>query len=137
MVTSQQGANNTGKPWKMWWLMSLIPGSRTAPMTKNPVEPGPPAHGNETPVARPAARAVPGSRFGTAWVGLCVAAVMTIAFVVFMAQNTRSTPVSFLWMTGSTSLVVALLIAAAGGMALTLVVGTARITQLRRFGRRH
>lgn len=118
--------------------MSLIPGSRTAPITENAVEPGPPpAHGNETPAPRPAASAVPRTRFGTAWVGMCVAVVVAITLVVFMAQNTRSTPVSFLWMTGSTSLVVALLIAAAGGMALTLVVGTVRITQLRRFGRRH
>ena len=122
--------------------MSLIPGTRTEPHGKRAAEPAPqpaapPTHGNETPVPRPATRAVPRTRFGTAWVGMCVAAVVAIAFVVFMAQNTRSTPVSFLWMTGSTSLVVALLIAAAGGMALTLVVGTARITQLRRFGRRH
>jgi hypothetical protein len=68
MVTSLQGANNTGKCWKLWYIMSLIPGSRTAPITENAAEPVPP----------PATRAVPRTRFGTAWMGRCVAAVVAV-----------------------------------------------------------
>jgi putative membrane protein len=79
---------------------------------------------------------VPRTRTGTAWVGVSAAAVIAVALIVFLAQNTRSTEISFLWMTTSTSLTVALLIAAVGSVLLTLIIGTARITQLRRLLRR-
>jgi uncharacterized integral membrane protein len=46
-------------------------------------------------------------------------------------QNTGRTRVAFLGISGTTSISVALLVAAVGGIVLTLVVGTARITQLR------
>lgn len=79
---------------------------------------------------------VPRTRTGTAWVGVCVAAGIAIALLIFMAQNTRRVEISFLWMTTSTSLALTLLIAAVGGVLLTLIVGTARIVQLRRLVRR-
>ena len=79
---------------------------------------------------------MPRTRTGAAWVGICAAVVISIALIVFMAQNTGSVQISFLGMTASTSLALALLIAAVGGILLTLVVGTARITQLRRAVRR-
>jgi uncharacterized integral membrane protein len=44
--------------------------------------------------------------------------------------------VTFLWMEGSAPLAVALLIAAVAATLLTLLVGTVRITQLRRRARR-
>jgi uncharacterized integral membrane protein len=79
---------------------------------------------------------VPRTRTGAAWVGVSAATLIAIALIIFLAQNTRTTEISFLWMTGSTSLAVALLIAAVGSVLLTLIVGTARITQLRRLVRR-
>lgn len=79
---------------------------------------------------------MPRTRTGTAWVALTVAALLAVAMIVFLVQNTRSTQVSFLWMTAHTSLSVALLIAAVGSVLLTLILGTARITQLRRLARR-
>jgi uncharacterized integral membrane protein len=48
-----------------------------------------------------------------------------------MIQNTHTVQVTFLGMTGSTSLALMLLIAAVGGILLTLILGSARILQLR------
>lgn len=72
------------------------------------------------------------TRTGAAWVALAVAALLTMLLIVFLVQNTRSTEISFLWMTANTPLAVALLIAAVGSVLLTLTLGTARIAQLRR-----
>lgn len=79
---------------------------------------------------------VPATRTGTAWVALGTAVLLAVLLIVFLAQNTRSTEISFLWMTASTPLALALLIAAVGSVLLTLVLGTARIAQLRRLVRR-
>jgi uncharacterized integral membrane protein len=87
---------------------------------------GPPA----TAVAR-----VPRTRTGMAWFGLCGAAAAFVLLIVFMLQNTGSTEVSFFWLHGSVPLALALLIAAVGSALLTMAVGIARITQLRRLVR--
>ena len=63
---------------------------------------------------------------------LVAAAFLAVLLIIFLVQNTRSTEISFLWMTTSTPLAVALLIAAVGSVLLTVILGTARITQLRR-----
>lgn len=72
------------------------------------------------------------SRTSGAWTAVVAAAVLLLLLVVFIAQNTQDVHLSFLWWDGSTPLSVALLIAAAIGIALTAVVGTLRIWQLRR-----
>jgi uncharacterized integral membrane protein len=90
----------------------------------------------DTPVV-PRQRGVPGTRWSAAWVGICAAALVSVVLIVFMLQNTRSVQVSFLWLDGTLPLALALLIAAVGSAILTMVVGTARITQLHRLvGRR-
>jgi uncharacterized integral membrane protein len=66
-----------------------------------------------------------------AWAGIWTGTVVFIALIVFMLQNTRSVEIFFLGMHGTLPLAMALLIATVGGILLTLVVGTARITQLR------
>lgn len=121
--------------------MSLLHRNRTADLAEPPPDVGAPA---PPPVGPPADAAAPGvtqpvprTRTGAAWVGVCAAVVITVALIVFMAQNTGSVKISFLWMTASTSLSLALLIAAVGGILLTLVIGTARIAQLRRVIRRN
>ncbi|TNM37498.1 LapA family protein [Nocardioides albidus] len=81
-------------------------------------------------------RGVPRTRAGAAWVGLASAALLVVALVVFMLQNTQRVDVSFLWMTGRTSLGLVLLIAVLGAVVLTLALGTVRILQLRRLVRR-
>ncbi len=88
------------------------------------------------PTAKPDLGPLPRTRTGTAWVGICVAALLSIVLIVFMLQNTRSVQVNFLGMDGSLPLALALLIAAVGAAILTMVVGAARITQLRLLARR-
>ena len=88
----------------------------------------------EPPVST--ANRMPHTRTGAAWFGICVAALLSVVLIVFMAQNTGRVEVSFLWMHGTLPLALALLIAAVGAAILTMVVGAARITQLRRLSRR-
>ena len=76
------------------------------------------------------------SRTSGAWLGVVAAAVLLLLLVVFIAQNTQDVQISFLWIDGTAPLSVALLIAAAIGIALTALVGSLRILQLRRRGRR-
>ena len=59
-----------------------------------------------------------------------------IVLLIFIIENTRAVQISFLGAHTSVSLAVALLLAAAAGALLPSVVGTARITQLRRVIRR-
>jgi len=90
------------------------------------------------PVVSPApatTNRVPHTRTGAAWFGVCAAAFLLVVLVVFMVQNTRSVEITFLWMHGSLPLALALLIAAVGAAILAVVVGAARITQLRRMYR--
>jgi uncharacterized integral membrane protein len=97
----------------------------------------PPAQPAPEPAAAPAppARVRP-TRTGAAWVALAVTTLLAVLLIVFLVQNTRSTEISFLWMTTSTPLAVALLIAAVGSVLLTLILGTARIARLRRVVRK-
>jgi uncharacterized integral membrane protein len=78
----------------------------------------------------------PRTRTGAAWVGICVAALLFVVLIIFMLQNTSSVEVTFLGLHGNVPLAMALLIAAVGAAILTMVVGAARITQLRRLSRR-
>jgi uncharacterized integral membrane protein len=103
------------------------------PATAEPVAPGA-APGPDRPT--PASRAVPATRMSGAWLGVWVSAIVLIAFIVFIMQNTRSVEVSFLGMHGALPLAVGLLIAMVAGVVITLVIGTARITQVRRLARR-
>ena len=79
---------------------------------------------------------MPRTRTGAAWFGICAAALGFVALIVFMMQNTRNVEVTFLWMHGTLPLALALLIAGVGVAILTMVVGAARMTQLRRLFRR-
>jgi uncharacterized integral membrane protein len=93
------------------------------PPPSEPAEPTRPAQPKD-PLRR--------SRTSGAWVGVVVAALLLILLVVFVAQNTDDAHISFLAWDGTAPLAVALLIAAVIGVALTAVVGTLRIWQLRR-----
>jgi uncharacterized integral membrane protein len=76
------------------------------------------------------------SRTGRLWSGICAGAVLSIVLIIFMLQNTRSVAVTFLWMHGSLPLALAFFIAGVGTGLCVLVVGSARIVQLRRRIRR-
>jgi uncharacterized integral membrane protein len=94
---------------------------------------------------QPSSDAVPGSnratevpltRAGAAWVGVSAATVAAVLLIIFLVQNTHQVQVDFLGMSTSTSLALMLLIAAVGGILVTVVLGTARIVQLRQIIRR-
>jgi len=111
-----------------------IPGavpSTDADKVIQPPQPTPKPSPEPAPLAQ-----VPHTRAGAAWVALVTAALLAVLLIIFLVQNTRSTEISFLWMTTSTPLAVALLIAAVGSVLLTLILGTARIAQLRRLVRK-
>jgi uncharacterized integral membrane protein len=101
-----------------------VPAVPAAPLTAAP----------DAPLPQQKVRA---SRTGRVWVAVCAAALIAVALIIFMIQNTHTVQVSFLGMNGSTSLSVMLLIAAVGGILLTLIVGSTRIIQLRRAVRRN
>ena len=88
------------------------------------------------PPTMPTASRVPRTRTGAAWFGICTAALIFVVLIIFMLQNTRSVEVTFLWMHSTVPLALALLIAGVGAAILAMVVGAARITQLRRLSRR-
>lgn len=72
------------------------------------------------------------TRISWAWGTLVVGLILGIALVDFLAQNTRSVRIEFFWASGQVPIVVALLVAALAGAAIVLIVGGARIGQLRR-----
>lgn len=103
---------------------------------QGPVAPAPssePPPGPASPAPAPAQgrQRVRGTRTGRTWVAVCAGALITVALIIFMLQNTHTVQVNFLGLTGSTSLALMLLIAAVGGVLLTLILGSARIVQLR------
>lgn len=98
------------------------PHSRTAP--------------NPAPATTTAAHTPPRTRAGTTWVLACIAALVLIALIVFLAQNSGATKISFFSLHGRFPLAVALLAAAVAGCLLTLMIGSTRILQLRRVVRR-
>jgi uncharacterized integral membrane protein len=75
---------------------------------------------------------VPWTRVSAAWLGIWTGAVALILLIIFVAQNTANVRIDFLWMSGSVSLAVALLVAGVGGALIAMAVAAARIVQLRR-----
>lgn len=77
-----------------------------------------------------------GSRTSGVWVATVGLGVVLLLLIIFIAQNTRRTTVSFLAWDGQVPVAVALLIAAVAGLFLALLAGMLRILQLRRRVRR-
>jgi uncharacterized integral membrane protein len=61
-----------------------------------------------------------------------LATLLLVALVVFIAQNTQRSSVNFLGAHGRAPTAVMLLIAALSGALIVVVVGVARILQIRR-----
>ncbi|WP_344690366.1 LapA family protein [Blastococcus jejuensis] len=111
---------------------SIDPRTAQGPTAGGPPPVAPQQRGQVAPPPPPPARpSVPRTRTGVIWVTVCVGALLAVALIVFMVQNTQTVEVTFLGMTGSTSLALMLLIAAVGGVLVTLILGSARIIQLR------
>ena len=121
---TDQNARNSSADWK-----TAANGNSVDLPAVSPQVPADP------PPAAPKTR-VPRTRTSAAWFSICAAALLFVVLIVFMLQNTGSVEVRFLWMAGSLPLAMALLIAGVGAALLTMVVGAARIAQLRRLSRR-
>lgn len=80
--------------------------------------------GSEPPSPRP-------TLAGRVWVAIVVAAILLILLIIFIAENSQKVTISFLGAHGTISLALAMLIAAVAGVLITLLVGSARILQLR------
>ena len=78
-----------------------------------------------------------GSRTSGFWAATVGLGVVLLLLIIFIAQNTRQTTVSFLAWDGEVPVSVALLIAALAGLCLALLAGLLRILQLRRRVRRN
>jgi uncharacterized integral membrane protein len=72
---------------------------------------------------------------GRVWVGAVASAVVLLLLLIFVLQNGQSVDVSFLGAHGRLPMGVALLLAAVVGVLVVALPGTARIIQLRSFGR--
>ncbi len=68
---------------------------------------------------------------GRVWVAIAIAAILLIALIIFVAENSQKVTISFLGAHGRISLALAILIAAVAGVLIALLVGSARILQLR------
>ena len=107
----------------------------------------PPASTDPPPVARTAPSHVPATtpgeppvkftRAAALWTSLIVGFLILILLLIFIAQNTASTPFTFFGWHWSLPLGVAILLAAVVGGLITVAVGTARILQLRRAAKKH
>jgi uncharacterized integral membrane protein len=71
------------------------------------------------------------------WTMVGIGVVLLIAILVFILQNGQRVRVRFLMVNGTLPLGVGLLLAAVLGALLVLVVGAARVLQLRVVARRH
>jgi uncharacterized integral membrane protein len=79
----------------------------------------------------------PRTRLSAAFSGFVVGAIVLILLLIFILENTRSVEINYLGASGHLALGIALLLAAVGGALVLGVLGTARITQVRRHAKRH
>jgi uncharacterized integral membrane protein len=93
------------------------------------------AGAGDPPSARGRSR-VPWTRTSAVWFGVWAGAVALILLIVFVAQNTGTVRLSFLWMQGQIPLALAILIAGVCGALVAMAVAAARIIQLRKLVRR-
>lgn len=89
------------------------------------------------PAGGPAGRSdIPRTRAGAAWVAAGVGIVLLVAVLVFILENLEDASVHFLGGTVRLPVGVALLFAALAGALAVLLLGVARIVQLRLLARR-
>ena len=77
------------------------------------------------------------TRTGRVWAALIPALVFLVLLIVFIGENGQHVDVKFFGATGNISLALALLIAAVAGAVVVLLIGGARILQLRLAAWRH
>jgi uncharacterized integral membrane protein len=80
---------------------------------------------------------IPSTRASRTWTRVLPVLVLFAAILLFVLQNLRSSKVSFVSLSGTLPLGVALLAAVALGALLVLALGSVRILQLRKLVRRN
>lgn len=83
----------------------------------------------------PTAEHVTPTRISASWTAVVAAVVMLIVLVIFIAENTQRSTVNFVGFHGHAPTAVVLLIAAIAGSVIVIIVGAARILQLRKVAR--
>jgi len=77
------------------------------------------------------------TRAAALWTSLILGFLILIVLLIFITQNTASTPFTFLQWHWNLPLGVAILLAAVGGGLLTALVSAARMFQLRRAAKKN
>ena len=77
------------------------------------------------------------TRTGRVWAALVPALLFLLLLIIFIAENGQRVQVKFFGAEGHIALAVALLVAAVAGAVLVLLIGGARIIQLRLAAWRH
>ena len=77
------------------------------------------------------------SRIGTTWVALAAFVVILLLLAIFILQNSERVEIKFLGFKGGLAFGVAMLLSAITGSLLILLVGSARILQLRSANNKH
>lgn len=72
------------------------------------------------------------TRINASWTALVAAVLLLILLVIFIAENPQRSSVNFLGFHGHAPTAVVLLIAVIAGAVIVIIVGGARILQLRR-----
>jgi uncharacterized integral membrane protein len=85
----------------------------------------------------PPESAVKYTRAASLWTSLTMGFLILIVLLIFITQNTASAQFAFINLRWTLPLGVAILLAAIGGGLLTVLVGTARIYQLRRAAKKN
>jgi uncharacterized integral membrane protein len=112
-------------------MTSLPPDEGRAPTSDTPAPDLPPAPPT-SPTTSKSASVTRRSRISGVWVAVIVATVLLVFLLIFILQNLPTVTVTFLGLGGDLPLGVALLFAAIVGALLVILVGAARILQLRR-----
>lgn len=76
------------------------------------------------------------TRISAAFVALAIGLILLVLLLIFILQNQTPTPVKYFGAQGQLQLGVLLLFAAVGGALLVLILGAARILQLRWLARK-
>ena len=119
------------------------------PPSEHPVAPVPPATsqlGGSEPYSEPEPvqpasadhqLVVPHTRTSSTWTGIGIGLVLLLLVIIFIGQNTHDTRLNFLFLHGNVPVGLAVLLAFVLGGIVVLLMGVARLAQLRLMARRH
>jgi uncharacterized integral membrane protein len=129
MATPENDRSRTGAAAADIGGPTAEPVQPTAPVERPEQGPEQPPRADTT---RPAPVKIKHTRISGTWVAVIVAVIVLIFLLIFILQNLATITVHFLGAQGSLPAGVGLLFAAVAGALLVVLIGTARIVQLRR-----